>query len=198
MSDEQTTLLYRGASASQLGMLFDMSPQEVNKRLSGHVVPVMNGKTALFRIRDAAPRLCNPVLDLEALFKSLPPQKWPPALQDTFWKGQNSRQKFEEEQGDLYRTRRVVEVFADVFKVVRMTAMTFMDEVDRVEELTPKQRKVVTSLTDGLIDLARHRLIEEFKDYIPAEDEHGENVYADGEAEVSEHVVAHDDGFGDL
>lgn len=201
---EEAKVIYTGATASQLATIFGMTPQEVNKRIGGRVTPSVPGKAPRYLIRDAAPFLCNPVFDIEEFLKNMTPSKLPPMLQDAFWKAQNNRQEFEENQGDLWRTSRVVEVLMSVFKVIRMTALMFQDTVERQAELTPKQRQIIIELSDGLIETARKNLVDEFKDYHPPEDEHGRpldsdiDIYEDAEANARAHAAEEfDDGFDD-
>lgn len=200
-SSTEMRLLYNGASVSELGLIFDMSSHEVNRRIVGKVIPLTaEAKVPKYRIRDAAPYLCNVVFDPEEFIRNLTPSKMPPALSDAFWKGQRNKQKWEEDRGDLWRTERVISVLADVFKSFRMTVQMFGDTLEQQEELTPRQRQIIQDLGDGLILSAQQSLVDEFKDYVPADDEHGAplteeeaNIIVDrhGESEPF------DDGFGD-
>lgn len=202
---EEAKVIYTGATASQLATIFGMTPQEVNKRIGGRVTPSVATRPPRYAIRDAAPFLCNPVFDIEEFLKNMTPSKLPPMLQDAFWKAQNNRQEFEENQGDLWRTSRVVEVLMSVFKVIRMTALMFQDTVERQAELTPKQRQIIVELSDGLVETARKNLVEEFRDYHPPDDEHGRpldsdvDIYEEAEADARAASAREefDDGFDD-
>ena len=175
-STEQLALIYDGVTVTTLSQIFDMDHKEVNKRVVGRVTPVSesNGRYAKYRIRDAAPYLIDHKVDPEEYLKNLSPTKLPPALQDSFWKAQLSRQKYEENKKDLWRTARVVEVVASAFKVVRLSILMFADNVQQQTELSEHQRKIIQGLTDGLLAELHRSLVDEFEMYVPAADEHGQ------------------------
>jgi hypothetical protein len=171
-SADAQALIYDGVPITTLGEIFGLDHKEVKKRLTGRV-QVVDAKKMTYRIRDAAPYLCDLKMDPEEMIKNLSPSKLPPALQDAFWKAQNSRQKWEENRGDLWRTHRVFEVVASAFKVVRMTLMMFTDTVSQRTSLSDEQRRIMQELIDGLMDSLKQKLIDEFTFYEPREDEHG-------------------------
>lgn len=176
-TEDAQMLIYDGVPVSTLGEIFGLDHKEVNKRIVGRVSPVASktgrDKALKYRIRDAAPYLCEMKHDPEELIKSLSPSKLPPALQDAFWKAQNSRQKWEENRGDLWRTERVFEVVSSAFKVIRLTILMFTDTVSQRTILTDEQRRIITELGDGLLEMLVERLKEEFGKYQPPADEHG-------------------------
>jgi hypothetical protein len=176
-SEDAQAIIYDGVPITTLGEIFGLDHKEVNKRLVGRVSPVPN-KTAKdrvlkYRVRDAAPYLCELKQDPEELIKSLSPSKLPPALQDAFWKAMNSRQKYEENRGDLWRTERVFEVVSSSFKIIRLTVLMFVDTVSQRTKLTEEQRRILTELGDGLLKMLAENLRDEFALYVPAPDEHG-------------------------
>lgn len=200
-SGAELELIYKGATVSDLAIIFDTSPIEVNRRIAGKVAPITHeSKVPKYRIRDAAPYLCNVIFDPEEFLKGMSPAKLPPALQDAFWKAQLSRQKFEEDKGDLWRTQRVVEVMGEVFKTIRMTTLMFVDTLEQETEVTARQRKVIQDLADGLLKTAGDALVEQFADYVAPADEHGRPLK---EEEVPQFPLSDsieepfDDGFGD-
>ena len=167
--------IYDGCTITTLGEIFGLEHKEVKKRVVGKVPPVLpqKGKFVRYRIKDAAPFLVDSKIDPEELFKNLSPSKWPPALQDAFWKAQNSKQKWEENRGDLWRTKRVFEVISSAFKIIRMTILMFVDTVGQRTELSQEQRRIIQELGDGLLESLSKALIDEFAFYDPSEDEHG-------------------------
>lgn len=201
-SSAEIQMVYHGAGVSDIAIIFDMSKNEVNERIAGKVAPVgVDAKIPRYRIRDVAPYLCNVVFDPEEFLRNLSPAKLPPALQDAFWKAQRNRQAFEEDKGDLWKTQRVIETLAEVFKTIRMTILMFNDTLEQKTELTPKQRQVIQKLGDGLLKAAHENLVNQFKDYVPPSDEHGRPLKEE-EAHSSAMVVHNDpepfdDGFDD-
>jgi hypothetical protein len=176
-SEEIQALIYDGLPVTTLGEIFGLDHKAVNARIAGRVQPVRSGdpknKVLKYRIRDVAPYLCELKTDPEELIKSLSPSKLPPALQDAFWKAQNSRQKYEENRGDLWRTARVFEVVSGAFKVIRLTLMMFTDTVSQRTALTVEQRRIIQELVDGLMASLKKALTDHFAFYEPQRDEHG-------------------------
>lgn len=173
-TSDELKIVHIGATPSELGMMFGMTPQEVNRRIVGKVVPVKTEhKLPRYRVGDAAPFLCNVEFDIEEYLKGLSPKKMPPSLQKAFWSALRERQDYEENRGDLWRTARVVEVFGEAAKSFNMTALMFEDTVSQRTELTPEQRKIIIELSEGLRNGIKASLVDRFKNYRPAEDEHG-------------------------
>lgn len=173
-TSDELKIVHIGATPSELGMMFGMSPQEVNRRIVGKVVPVKTEhKLPRYRVGDAAPFLCNVEFDVEEYLKGLSPKKMPPSLQKAFWSALRERQDYEENRGELWRTARVVEVLGEVFKSISMTAQMFEDTVSQQSELTPEQRRIIIELSEGLRIAAKASLVDRFKNYRPADDEHG-------------------------
>ena len=173
-SSEEMTLVYNGATVTDLSVIFDMTPPEINRRIVGKIVPVTaSGKVPRYRIRDAAPYLCNVVFDIEEFLKNMSPAKLPPALQDAFWKAQRTRQEFERDKGLLWDDTRVKEVLGEVFKTFRMTVLMFTDTVEQQSELSPQQRMIIQGLGDGLLEMAHQNLVKQFQGRVASTDEHG-------------------------
>lgn len=170
--------IHGGVTVTTLAQIFGLDHKDVNKRLTGKITPVGSAKDRYvrYRVRDAAPFLIDLKVDPEEYLKSISPSKLPPALQDAFWKAMNSRQKYEENKGDLWRTSRVFEVVSAAFKVLRLTILMFNENVSQQTELSEKQRSIIQGLTDGLLQSLADALIEEFEMYVPPNDEHGKPI----------------------
>lgn len=192
---DQLTFIHDGVTVTTLSQIFAIDHKEVNKRLLGKVTPVSSAKdkNIRYRIRDAAPFLIDLKVDPEEYLKSLSPSKLPPALQDSFWKAMLSRQKYEENKGDLWRTSRVFEVVAASFKVIRLTVLMFNDTVSQQTELSERQREIIQELTDGLLQTLHDALVEEFEMYAPAADEHGKPLREEVEEAAAASSDAEDD-----
>ena len=176
--EEEAKLIYIGATVPQLSQMFNMPQKAIQNRIAGRVTPSRpKGATerdALrYHIRDVAPLLCEPQIDIEELLKSLTPAKFPPQLQDPFWKAQKTRLEVEETLGNLWNTERVVNTMAEAFKPCRMAILMFKENIEEQEELTPAQRMLLDEMSDSLLNSLHQGLVEQFKDYQPAEDEHG-------------------------
>jgi hypothetical protein len=86
----------------------------------------------------------------------------PKMLTKEFWAGQRSRQEFEQREGNLWPTGRVVEVIGGLMKLVKMSVRLNADAVDRQAELTDRQRGIVKSLGDGMLETLYATVLEEF------------------------------------
>jgi hypothetical protein len=177
-SADATEIVHGGVSIATLGEIFLLDHREVKKRIVGKV-PHISGTAATghrYRVREAAPYLVEGIIDPSELFERLSPSKWPPVLQDAFWKAQNNKQKWEENRGDLWRTERVYEVISEAFKEIRLTVLMFADTISQRSELTAIQRSIVQELGDGLLASLGQRLTEHFAFYDSKPDEHGESL----------------------
>lgn len=193
-TSDELKIVHIGATPTELGMMFGMTAQEVNKRIVGKVVPnKTEHKLPRYLVGEAAPYLCNVEFDVEEYLKGMSPSKMPPGLQKAFWAALRERQDYEEANGDLWRTTRVVEVLGEVFKSINMTAQMFEDTVSQKTTLTAQQRQIIIELSDGLRTSARQSLVDRFKSYRPAEDEHG--VQPDLRATVTIEEDDDDDGL---
>lgn len=178
LSDDAYEIVHGGVSVAMLGEIFHLDSRDVKKRLRGKVNPCSGTRDTFlkYRIREAAPYLVEGNVDAEALLQNVQPNKWPPVLQDAFWKAQNNRQKWEENRGDLWRTERIYEVLTEAFKEIRLTILMFADTISQRTELTPEQRRIVQQLGDGLIESLGRRITEHFTFREAAPDEHGESL----------------------
>lgn len=152
MGHETRESLHEGVSVTMLADLFHMDKRKVSRLLTG-IEP--NGRRRgypVYRIVDAAQRLATPPEDqiIEAL-KRTPMEKLPVHLQKEFWAAARSRQIYEENAKDLWRTEDVLEALTEVLKGIRTSVTLFVDSVNRETELTVKQRGLIEELCDDLL-----------------------------------------------
>lgn len=205
MSIEANIPLFYGATVSDIARIFNQSQSEVQKRISGRITPVTppGEKPVRYKLKDAARYMVELKIDahvIEDAIKKMSPEKLPPKLTQVFWQGQKSRLEFQERQGQLWKSERVVGILADVFKPMSITIRMFQDTVAQECELTDTQKERITELSDGLLRHLQETLIENFKDYRPAPDEHGDPLSeAEGDREIDIEIDEEDedDGFGD-
>lgn len=176
----ELSIIYHGATVTDLAQMFDLDNKTVQKRLQGRVQPMKSvDKYTRYRIKDAAPWLCDAKIDYEELIKTLTPSKMPPMLQDGFWKGQLSRQKYMAQRGELWSTQRVFEVFSEMCKVIRMALLMVPDTVEQRSALTDEQRAIVQEVVDSTLNSLNTAVAEHFAFYEPKPDENGPPVTAD-------------------
>lgn len=154
--------VYGGVSASWLAQVFGHDKNTIAKKLASagcEVVGRRNGGP-LYRIPDAAAYLVKPKVDLVAYIKTLRPNDLPPMLNDAYWSAMIKRQKWEENARDLWRSEDVLKVFGDLAISFKTTANLWVEEVERIEGLTPEQRLLITQLTDRLLDNVYKLMVE--------------------------------------
>lgn len=199
--EAEAKLIHIGATERQLSELFNMPRKTVREKIVGRVAPFRPKgydpkDQTRYLVREAAPFLCDPQVDIEALLKSLTPAKFPPLLSDAFWKGQKTRLEVEEKRGNLWSTERVVQTFGEAFKPCRMSIMMMEETVEQEHILTPEQRDVIRKLMDATLEGLRQALVVQFEDYVPAEDEHGPPLGNENTIEVHpESKKPFDDGL---
>lgn len=154
--------IYGGVSATWLAQIFGADKNTVRKKLATagiEIVGTRNGGS-LYRIRDAAPYLVPPKVDLVSYIKGLRPNDLPPMLNDSYWSAMLKRQKWEENAKDLWRTEAVLEVLGDLNFSIRNTVNLWVEEVDRLKGLTSEQREIITTQADQLLQKIYTQLIE--------------------------------------
>lgn len=154
--------VYGGVSASWLAQVFGHDKNTVAKKLASAGLEVVGRRNGgpLYRIPDAAAVLVKPKVDLVAYIKTLRPNDLPPMLNVAYWDAMLKRQKWEENAGDLWRTADVLEVFGDLAFGIKTTVNLWVEEVDRQDGLTAKQRQTITELSDKLLSNVYQQLID--------------------------------------
>ena len=179
-NQEQRLLIYDGASINQLSAIFGRDDKTISK-LIRHVKPSgKRGGKDIYSIKEAARYLVEPVIDEETFIRTITrTQDLPPYLQKEFWAAQLNRQKYQIQEGELWPTDKVLAVFNEVFKRLKMTIRLFEDTIEARTELSQAQRKIVREMSDGLQDMLRRSLIE--GDYEIDEKSEREKVISDAD-----------------
>lgn len=157
-------ILYDGANLSQLGNLFRMDHRVLVEKLEkGGCKPTgqRNGAN-IYAVHEVAPYLVKPAYDIEEYLKRMHHNDLPKHLTKEFWAGLRSRQEYEQKEGNLWPTTRVVEVMGGIMKMVKMSIRLMADSVDRQAELTDRQRQLVKSQGDGMLEELYRKVVEEF------------------------------------
>lgn len=155
--------LMQGLPVSTLARLFRLERDTIRRKIAD-LKPIGERKgVPLYNIADVAERVVTPKVDLEAYLKKLRPQDMPQAIQKSFWDAQNGRLKFMQDAGHLWRTERVQQTIAELFKIVRQRTLLFADTVERQTSLTEDQRRVIQAMADGLLDDMHAAIVENFK-----------------------------------
>lgn len=157
---------FNGMTVPRLAQLFGMDRRTVTEKLRPLRPTGERFGTPTYHVRDAAPYLVVPVVDIEEYLNTVGPGDLPAPLQAQYWNAQNSKLKYKEQSGDLWRTQAVLDVFVGVFKSLSQSLRLLSDRVDAQIGLTPEQRKIIDrEVCDGGMALIRRRLVDDFELY---------------------------------
>jgi hypothetical protein len=145
--------LVKGFSINQLAELFEMDRRTVTDRLREVEPSGTRSSHSVYRLVDAAPRL----LEVDSLGVKASRRA---ANEKDFWDAQLKKQKFEENAGDLWRTDKVIEVFAQVFKQFRESVVVFVDSLEHESGLPPETIASAKMFGDSLLTECRAKLLE--------------------------------------
>lgn len=168
MDAETKGILFDGASISQLGKLFGMDNRTVTAKLTGLEPCGKRAGHPIYAVKDAAPHLVEPMLDLDdietviAYVRKLDHTKLPKMLTKEFWTAMRAKQSFEEDAGDLWRTEKVIEVYSELVKAVRVPLVLAQDSVANEVELTERVQQIITSIIDGILEELHDAVVKQF------------------------------------
>lgn len=159
-SPQVITDIHGGVTITFLAQVFGMAKHTVRKRLAD-LPPMRRTRNApVYNFVQACSYLVEPKIDLKEYLKTIRPSELPPGLHKDFWDAMNKQQKWAEAAGDLWHTEDVMEVFGEVFKLIKTTCQLWVDNLERIKELTPQQRDALVRATDGLLDDVYRELVE--------------------------------------
>lgn len=168
MDAETKAMIFEGASISQLNAIFGMDNRTITAKIAGLDPVGTRGGAPIYSIKQAAQLLVEPILDLEqvevvaAYVRKLNPTNMPKMLTKEFWSAMRTKQLYEEDAGDLWRTDKVVEVFSDLVKSVRMPLILAKDAIANVKELTDKDQKIIDQIIDGILEELHDAVVKQF------------------------------------
>lgn len=140
-----------GASINQLAELFGMDRRTVTDRLRSLTPSGIRASHPIYRISEAAPLL----LEITKTRTTRSAQ-----YDKDFWDAQLKKQKFEENANDLWRTDKVVEVFAQVFKQFRESVTVFVDALEHESGLPADVVEKSKTFGDSLLNDCREKLLQ--------------------------------------
>lgn len=149
--------LVRGCSINQLATLFDLDRRTVADRLK-EVQPSGRRNTfPIYKISDVAELLVAGYMTQEQITEAQKRRR--PDREKDYWDARLKEQKYLENMGDLWRTDRIVEVFAVVFKQIRESLIVFLDALEHESGLPPKQIEKAKHFGDALLVEMRDNLM---------------------------------------
>lgn len=158
-------IIYEGATLSQLCELFSMDFRTLTRRLRRSDVKPCGKRNSydIYHVRDVAPWVLPPKMDIEEYIKNMHPNDLPKMLTKEYWAGLTSRQAYLRKEGELWSTDEIQAAFSEIVQILIMNSRVIEDEVDRKAELTIRQRQLVKECIDQLIDSCRDKLIAHFE-----------------------------------
>lgn len=159
-ADLKMTGAMQGVTVYWLSQVFGLTPETVRMRLADCTPESVHGKSNRYRVRDAAPYLVDPKIDIEKYMKRMRPGDLPALLQKEIWDAKLKRQKWEAQAGDLWHTQDVIAVLSEVFATIKSTVQLWPDTVERTEGLTDDQRELLVNMGDALQDEIYQKLQE--------------------------------------
>lgn len=158
--------LYEGLTVMQIALVFETKDTVVKRAIGRKVKPVgtRNGYPT-YRLKEVAPLLVQPSAEeLEDMLRQMHPNDLPKMLSKDFWNGQRAKQAYLLDEGDLWPTAKVIEEVGELMKLVKMSVQLAGDAVERQIELTEKQRSIIKSQMDGLLQDLYLRIKERFSE----------------------------------
>lgn len=168
MDEETKGLIFEGASISQLGKLFGMDNRTVQSKITGIEPCGRRAGHPIYAVKEAAPFLVETQLDINdieqviAYVRKLNHTNLPKMLTKEFWAAMTAKQRFEENAGDLWRTDKVSEVFADLVKAVRIPLVLATDTIANEIEVSERQRTLLTHIIDGILEELSDAVVKQF------------------------------------
>lgn len=149
--------LVRGASINQLAQLFDLDRRTVADRLKDVNPSGRRATFPVYRVSEVAELLVTGYMTQGQLTEAQKMQKADKAKD--YWDAKLKEQKYLEQMGDLWRTEKVVEVLAAVFKQLRESVVVFSDAMEHESGLPVEQIEKTKGFCDGLLVEMREKLI---------------------------------------
>ena len=156
------TLLYQGATARQLALMFGMEQTAVERRLAGaRSAGERDGRT-IWRVKDAAAVLAPLPADVVGRVIRMNHMDLPPVLRKEYFDGQLKHMKLLELEGKIWRTEAVQQYVGTAFRDIKLEVQLIADTLERSTEMTERQRQIVAESVDGCLNGIRDKLMAQF------------------------------------
>lgn len=162
-TDVDHAIIFDGVSISQLSRIFGLDNRDIPRKIKDLQPCGSRVGYPIYDLAEAAAYLIPPKGDFEEAIKKMSAKDLPVLLVKEFWAGQHARLKYEEDQGDLWRTADVAEMVQDLTKTMRMSVMLLRDKLSRQTELTQRQRDLLRTMIDGALNEMAKAVEEKFK-----------------------------------
>lgn len=169
------SIVYQGASISQLARMSGLDDRTVKDRIVGKVRPVGTRHgfnvynvvdAAQFLQRDkTAAKLAG--VDMKAFCSEFIAQMetandLPIPIRNAYYQARLTKLEFEAKQGTLVPLELVKEVTAAALKLIRQQILLTRDRVEREIDLPPQVKLIITNELDGTISNMQDAILKEF------------------------------------
>ena len=162
MTPELRTILYQGATARQLALMFGMDQTAVERRLAGaRSAGEKDGRT-IWRVKDAAAVLAPLPADVVGRVIRMNHMDLPPVLRKEYFDGQLKHLKVLELEGHIWRTEAVQQYVGTAFRDIKLEIQLLSDILERSTELSERQRQIAAEAIDGCLRGLRSKLLKLF------------------------------------
>lgn len=149
-ADMNIDAVMHGVTIGWLAQALNMNHASVKQKLRD-CPPLFRRKSGfVYDIKVAMRYLVPPVFNVDEYLKTMRVEDLPVRLQTEYWSAKIKRQQFEEDAGQLWRTEKVVEVFGQVFQILKFSMQLWVDNLERKSKLSVEQRKMLIEMVDAL------------------------------------------------
>lgn len=163
MDAETQSMMYEGLNLTQLAKLFRMDRRDVSPKLREVTQAGTRGGYPIYYVHEVAPHLVKPTQDIETYIMRMHHNDLPKHVSKEFWNGLRARQAYEEENGDLWRTDKVIDTLGETFKTLRMSLLLMGDAIERETTFTDMQRTRLSTMIDGALNDMAASLVTKFE-----------------------------------
>jgi hypothetical protein len=165
LDEEGRSILYEGASVSQLAKLFLMDNRSVAEKLHGVEPCGQRAGFPVYAVRDAARRLAPLDEDeIETRLRRMNPAELPKMLSKELWAGMMQRRRYEQAVGELWSTEEVRTAATEMLKALRTDLLLLPERVADRLNLQHDKREVVQREVDNMMEALRARFDNALRD----------------------------------
>lgn len=169
------SIVYQGASISQLARMSGLDDRTVKDRIVGKVRPVgTRHGFKVYNVVDAAQYLQRDKtaaklagVDMQAFCSEFIAQMetasdLPVPIRNAYYQARLTKLEFEAKQGTLVPLELVKEVTANALKLIRQQILLTRDRVERELDLPTQAKLIITNELDGTIANMQEAILKEF------------------------------------
>lgn len=149
----------KGVTIGWLAQAMDMNHDQVKKKLR-ECPPLRAYKNGfIYDFKVAVSYLIKPRFDIEAYIKQATVNDLPPKLQKEYWGAKAARLEYEEQAGHLWRDENVLELYGEMFSMIKAEHQQWAANIEKEVGLTDKQQALLQAMVDQLQDKIHKRVL---------------------------------------